>query len=164
MTGGLTLKNLDLGALTHVLAAPERDAAEDLAAPEGARRRTILEGSVSGTLAIDRAQIGALERAKARFAPTALTLARGGPRVVLRPTKDVIALDEDAVTIPPLVFDLQAGRGLKGGHRPRLGLPRHAHPGSRARDGAPRRSTSGLLVGVVPKLERATGTLELGRA
>ncbi len=159
VTGSVTLKDLDLGAVGRLLSTPERDLAEDLAAPEGAPKDE-LEGTVSGKIVVERVQMGSLERAKARFAPTALTVSRGAERVVLRPTSDVIALDEDAVTIPPLVFDLQAGRGLKGAVTLR-GSVAHATREPELAVGMDLSPIDlGLLVGVVPKLERASGTLQ----
>jgi translocation and assembly module TamB len=159
ITGNVVLKDLDLGALRRVLTPQEHDATEDLALPEGAPEDE-LEGSVSGALAIERMQVGSLEHAKARFTPSALTLARGIEKIVLRPTPETLSLDEDRVAIPPLVFDLQAARGLKGAitvhgavahatHEPELALGMDLSP-----------IDLGLLVGVVPKLERATGTLQ----
>jgi translocation and assembly module TamB len=159
ITGSLTLKDLDLGALTRLLSPPERELAEDLAAPEGAPKDE-LEGTVSGKLVVERAQMGAFEHAKARFSPTALTVARGDERVVLRPTNDVIALDDDAVTIPPLVLDLQAGRGLKGAVTLR-GSVSHATRDPELAVGMDLSPIDlGLLVWVVPRLERASGTLQ----
>jgi translocation and assembly module TamB len=159
VTGMVTLKDLDLGALTRVLTPADKETPEDLAAPEGAPKDE-LEGAVSGVLAIERAQVGAFDHAKIRFSPAALTVARGAERMVMRPTTDVIALEEDRVTIPPLVLDLQAARGLRGavtlrgsvGHAtrdPELALGMDLSP-----------IDLGLLVGVVPRLERATGTLQ----
>jgi translocation and assembly module TamB len=159
VTGKITLKDLDLGALSRVVTPAEKETPEELAAPEGAPKDE-LEGSVSGVLAIERAQVGSLEHAKVKFTPSAFSVARGAERMVMRPTSEVIALDEDKVTIPPLILDLQAARGLKGAvtlrgsvahatHEPDLGVAMDLSP-----------IDLGLLVGVVPRLERATGTLQ----
>ncbi len=159
ITGSVLLKGLDLGALNRVLTPPEHEAAEDLAVPEGAPKDEI-EGNVSGALTLEHVQVGSLEHAKAHFAPTALTIARGIERIVLRPTPEIISLDEDRVSIPNLVFDLEAARGLKGAvtvhgsvthatRDPELALGMDLSP-----------IDLGLFVGVVPKLERAAGTLQ----
>jgi translocation and assembly module TamB len=159
VTGNVVLKDLDIGALTRVMMPPAREAAEDLAVPEGAPEDG-LEGSVSGALSLERVPTGALEHAKVRFSPSALTLSRGIERISLRPTSEIVTLDDDRVSIPSLVFDLQAAHGLKGA------VTVHGAVSNATRD--PELAVGmdlspidlGLLVGVVPKLERATGTLQ----
>jgi translocation and assembly module TamB len=159
IAGAITLKDVDLGAVSRLMAPRELEGASELAVPEGAPKDE-LEGSVSGKLTIERAELGALDHAKVRFAPAALTVARGAEHVSLRPTSDVIALADDSVALPPLVLDLQAAHGLKGSVTLRGSIAHLTHDPdlALALDLSP--IDLGLLVGVVPKLERATGTLQ----
>jgi translocation and assembly module TamB len=159
VTGDVRLANLDLGALRRVLTPQEHDMSEELALPEGAPQDDF-EGTVSGALAIERVQVGSLEHAKARFSPSALTLARGAERIVMRPTKETMALSEDTLSVPSLVFDLQAARGLKGAVTVRGAVNRATRDPELALGMDLSPIDLGLLVGVVPKVERATGTLQ----
>ncbi len=159
LTGTITLKDLDLGALSRIATPRELEASAELAVPEGAPKDE-LEGAISGKLVIERAEVGAFEHAKVRFAPAALSVVRGAERVSLRPTTGVIALSEDNVSVPPLSLDLQAAHGLKGSVTLRGSIARATRDPdlNLALDLAP--IDLGVLVGVVPKLERAAGKLQ----
>jgi translocation and assembly module TamB len=159
IAGNVVFKSLDVGAVSRLFVATDQAGNEELAVPEGAPGGE-LEGNISGALSIARAQVGELEHARATFSPTALTIARGAEKVVMRPTTGLIALEDDRLTLPQLVLDLEAARGLKGAATvhgsithvtadPELGLSMDLSP-----------IDLGLLVGVVPKVERATGTLQ----
>ena len=156
VSGKVSLRKLDLGAFAHLAldAAPTTD--DNDAAIGGAPDVT---GEVSGDLVIARAQIDDLAHASIRYAPTSLSLERAGQRIVLRPTNEIVALEGDLLTLPPLVFDLQAPHGLHGAftlhgsvthltHEAALNLTTELSP-----------IDLGLMVGVVPKVERALGSL-----
>jgi translocation and assembly module TamB len=156
LTGKIALHELNLGALAKIVApseAPERD---DLAASSTPSEVT---GSISGEIAIDRAQVGELEHARVRFSPEALSFSRGAESVVMKKTGETLVLDEDRLTVPSLDFDLHAARGFKGA------FTVHGNVNHVTRDGDLALSLDlspidlGLLVGVVPKVERATGQL-----
>ncbi len=150
--GGILLHQLDIGKVMAGLMP--RDESKGAAEPGES-----IDGELSGNLVIDRLVTTDLGNAKARFEPGTLTLSRAGQRVVLRPTKDTMTLAGDVLTLPPLTLDLQASGGLKGAlvmrgtiaqlsRSPELGISAELEP-----------IDLGILVGVVPKLERSQGTL-----
>jgi translocation and assembly module TamB len=159
ITGTVAFHGLDLGAIRRAFTPEELRSEADLNAPEGAPKEDI-DGNLSGTLWIDRARVGELEHAKIRFAPEALAVGRGTQRVVLRATKEVLTLEEDRLGIPPLVLDLQAGKGLNGAVTLRGAVTKITRdPELNAElDLSP--IDLGVMVGVVPRVDRATGTLK----
>jgi len=156
ITGKIALHELNLGALAKIVGPQEAQDSDDRAAPASQNE---LEGAISGEIAIDRAQVGELEHARVRFSPESLSFARGAERVVLKKTKETLALDEDKLTVPALDFDLQAARGFKGAFTLHGTVNRVTSEAdlALALDLSP--IDLGLLVGVVPKVERATGQL-----
>jgi translocation and assembly module TamB len=155
--GAVTFDKLDLGALGHIITPDDGGEEEELAV--GAKTGNEAGGTISGKLTIERAEIGDMDHASLRFAPVGLTVARGPQRIVLRPTQDTITMENDKVVVPPLVFDLEAGRGLKGAvtvHGSVVHATTDADLGV-ALDLSP--IDLGVLTGVVPRVERAVGTL-----
>jgi translocation and assembly module TamB len=151
IAGTIGLSQLDVAKV--VQAVLPRDDSE--AAPESGA----IDGQLSGSIVIDRLVTSDLSNAKVRFVPGLLTVTRAGQRIVLRPTKDTITLAADTLTLPPLTLDLQASGGLKGAfvvvgaithlsRSPELAISAQLEP-----------IDLGVLVGVVPKLERLQGTL-----
>jgi translocation and assembly module TamB len=157
ITGKIGIHELDLGALTKIATPPDVGETDDLAV-SGASKDDFA-GTISGDLSIDRAQVGELEHAKVRFAPASLTFSRGAERVVMKQTKETLTLDEDRLTVPSLDFDLQAAHGFKGAFTLHGAVTHTTHDAelALALDLSP--IDLGLLVGVIPKVDRATGQL-----
>src|SRR5205823_5561534 len=82
-----------------------------------------------------------------------------GQRVMLRPTSEIVSIEGDALTVPPLVFDLLAPRGLRGAFTLRGNVTRLTHEANLALTTELSPIDLGIMVGVVPKVERALGTL-----
>jgi translocation and assembly module TamB len=147
------LRALDLGALAKMNAAPP-DPDAPPAAPGSA-----LSGGLSGDLLVERLKLDELATTRARFVPAALSLERGGQKLVLRPAPVNFVVEQDTLVVPPLVFDLNAKNGLKGSFIVRGQVDRLTRGASLALTAELLPVDLGLLAGVVPKIERASGTL-----
>ncbi len=118
-----------------------------------------LTGQLSGDVTIDRLRQGDYASASARFVPASLSIEQDGKKLVLKPTGAPIVLGGGKVTVPPLELDLSAGEGVtgavtvQGGVRDPFGDPTL----DLRADLAP--VDLSVLAGVVPKLDRASGSL-----
>lgn len=150
LTGKVTLDRFDLGPVGKILTANE-----DPNATPG----TPLGGEITGELSLDKIVMNDLARAEVRFSPKTLRVNRGGQKIELRDKDAVFALADDTITIPKVTFELAAPNGLKGAFAlngtvkkltrgAELGLEAELSP-----------IDLGILVGVVPKMTRAVGTL-----
>lgn len=154
-TGAVQLTHLDLGSVAHMLVPPPTDQSAPLPAP--------IEGEVSGLLTIDKLSKYDLSHAQAHFSPTSLSLARSGQQLALRTSGGppaALVVSDDTLKLPTMIFDLQAPNGLKGSVSVQGAvskLSRGPELDVKA-DVAP--IDLGVLVGVVPKLDRAQGTLD----
>jgi translocation and assembly module TamB len=118
-----------------------------------------LTGQISGDVMIDRVRQGDYASASAKFVPESLSIESEGKKLVLKPTSAPIVLADGKVTLPPVELDLSAGQGvtgsvtLQGGVRDPFGEPTL----DLRADLAP--VDLSVLAGVVPKLDRAAGSL-----
>ncbi|MGH7434275.1 MAG: translocation/assembly module TamB domain-containing protein, partial [Polyangiaceae bacterium] len=158
LSGRLSLRALDLGLLTRVAAPPK----DDQDAPVMARAEAPMGGQLWGELIVDDVPLDAPGKARARLllGPTVVT--RGGRQLSLKPPKDPLVLADDTLTVAPLemTFDSGGADSLHGGFLlsgsvnhlsadPRLALDVRLDP-----------IDLGVLPRLVPKVERASGSLE----
>ena len=120
---------------------------------------TEVQASLSGELTIDSFDLRDATTARARFVPSALSARMGEKTARLRPTGAAIVLAGDSIVLPPIELQLSVPAGRTGRafihgqvdsltDEPRLELTLELPPADLA-----------LLVGVVPDLVRASGTL-----
>lgn len=153
IAGTIGLRRLDLGTVAKIgLWSPPTD-------DDGGTAMPAIKGELSGDFLLDGAKQGDLGRARATFVPKALWIEQDGKRLSLKPTSSLLVLGKGELVVQPLEIELSTTQGLSGS----IGLQ-----GKIARlDGDPtldvdavlRPVDLGLLVGVVPKLDRAAGTL-----
>jgi translocation and assembly module TamB len=153
VSGSVGFRKLDLAQISRI--------AQDEQSPETADvpQQDFIGGEVTGDLVIDRLAVDDIGHASVRFTPQSVLVTKGGQKLTMRPTTSVLTVENDALNIPALVFDLAAANGLKGAFTVKGGvtrLTRDAQLGITA-DLAP--IDLGVLVGIVPKLTRAQGTL-----
>jgi translocation and assembly module TamB len=153
VTGRALLRKLDLGALAKMQGEPENKPAE------GGPPAPPVAGELSGDLTLTRLKMDELATTRARFAPQAMTIERGGQKLVLRPAPVNFVVDNDKLIVPPLVFDVNAQNGLKGSFIVRGGVDRLTRDAALNLTAELLPVDLGFLVGVVPKVERASGTL-----
>jgi len=149
--GKVGLRSFPLGPLVAVL----RSGAEGEAGQALGR----IEGAITADIAIDRLNLSDLPHSAVSVSPTQLVASRGGQNLLLQTTGATIAVANDTLTVPPLTFQLRSPGGLQGtctvtgtvgtvSRDPDLALEADLAP-----------IDLGVLVGVVPKIERSVGTL-----
>ena len=150
ITGKVTLDRFDLGPIGKILTMID-DPSQPPATPLG--------GQVSGELVLEKIATGDLGRAKARFSPKTILVNRGGQKVELHPSTAVLTLADDKLTIPSLTFDLAAPNGFKGAVTVHGDVKKVVRGGELGLEAELSPIDLGILVGVVPKMTRAVGTL-----
>jgi len=146
VSGGVKLRKLALDSIVKALGKNEGSLAK-------------LSGELSGDVTIDRLRQGDYASASAKFVPTSLTIDDEGKKLSLKTTGSPILLGGNKVTLPPLELDLSAGAGVTGAVTVQGAVKSpFAEPTLDLRaDLAP--VDLSVLAGVVPKLDRAAGTL-----
>ena len=151
LAGDVSLRRVDMGALARTIqAAPTLDG-----------RETPVGGELSGELHIQHMDLGDLPRARLTFKPGTAFLTRGGTRLALKTVGATIAVAGDELAVPEVVvaIETQGGVGL-GGSATVSGkvraLSRDPELDIRG-DLAP--LDLALLVGIVPKIDRASGIM-----
>ncbi len=155
MTGKLELARFDLTPLGAMMAAGQNAEAEAAGIPLA----PTLGGELSGDLVVERVATDDLARAKVRFSPKTMRITRGPQKIELRPTTGVIAVADDELVIPPVTFDLAAPNGFKGAFEVKGGIKKLTRGGELAISADLSPIDLGIMVGVVPKVTRAVGTL-----
>jgi translocation and assembly module TamB len=151
LSGKATFNDLDLGAISHMVMPPTQTGDD-----EG---KEAFGGKLSGDLVVDRLVTNDLPHASLRFLPKRVEISRDKQKLVLRPTKDALELENDALVVPPFVFDLSAQGGLRGSALLRGSVTRITRDPELLLDAELSPIDLGFMVGVVPKVNRATGTL-----
>lgn len=155
VSGTVQLKRADLGAVAHMMTPPPTDESAPPPAP--------IDGQITGDLTIDRLSRNDLAHALLHFSPASMDVARSGQKLSLRtsngPPKP-ITVEADAVHVPALIFDLEAPNGLKGAVTVQGSVNKISRSPELAIDASIAPIDLGVLVGVVPKLDRAQGTLD----
>jgi translocation and assembly module TamB len=165
-SGHIQLAGFDLGPIGKLL-VPESGGDAD---PNGGAAAPPLGGEISGDIVIDRVATDDIAHAKGRFTPSAIRVARGGQTLSLRtsPTSApgvaigppiVIVLSDDTVQLPPVTFDLAAPNGFKGAFAVKGAINKVTRGAELALDAELSPIDLGILVGIVPRMTRAIGTL-----
>lgn len=165
VTGHIALAGFDLGPIGKVLVAADPNADRDtgVAAPS-------LGGELTGDLFVERVASDDIAHAKVRFTPRAMRVTRGGQTLSLRTSPSsapgaavgppiVISLADDAVVLPPITFDLQTPNGFKGAFALNGVVSKVTTGAELSLDAELSPIDLGILVGIVPRMTRATGTL-----
>jgi translocation and assembly module TamB len=150
VAGGIDLHDLELGPVLVATKTTTEDTG-DTQSPIG--------GQMSGHVSIDRLNLDDPSHAVVRVTPTKLVASRGGQALALQTLGTAITVSDDVLSVPPLVFQLSSRGGLQGActvegnarslfRDPDLSLSAKLAP-----------IDLGVLVGVVPSLERSAGTL-----
>jgi translocation and assembly module TamB len=146
VSGGVKLQKLAIGSIVKALGKTEGSLAK-------------LTGELTGDVTIDHIKQGELAAASARFVPSALSIDDQGKKLVLKPTGAPIVLAGNRVTLPPLELDLSTTAGVTGAVTVQGNVRSpFSDPSVDVRaDLAP--VDLSVLAGVVPKLDRASGSL-----
>lgn len=150
ITGKVSLDRFDLGPIGKILTAND----DPNAAPS-----TPLGGEITAEIALDEIATNDLAHARVRFSPATLRVNRGGQKIELRDKDVVFALANDTITIPKVTFELAAPNGLKGAFAVNGTVKKVTRGGDLGLEAELSPIDLGILVGVVPKMTRAVGTL-----
>jgi translocation and assembly module TamB len=150
VNGRIELARFDLGPIGKVIVANEE---------EGGATAPPLGGEISGELLMERIPVADIGHAQARFAPRGIRVTRGGQRLEWRPAPVVATLSNDELAIPPMTFELAAPNGFKGAFALKGAVKKVTAGGELALDAELAPIDLGILVGIVPRLNRAGGTL-----
>jgi translocation and assembly module TamB len=149
------LDKFDLGAAARLFGDAE-------AKSDGGEPPAPLEGVVSGALTIDKLRKSDYSHAVVAFTPRELSIQQGGQHLALKSTGVRLAMEDDAVQVPPLEFELRTANGVTG----KVTVGGSASKITRAPELDLRADLApidlGILAGSVPRLQRAQGTLAGG--
>jgi translocation and assembly module TamB len=151
VTGDVSLRRLDLGAAMRAL---ESSAAGDA-------RESPLTGEASGDLHLEHLDMADLAGARLTFKPGAAWVSRGGSRLALKTVGATIAVAADELSVPEVVVALETpGATGLGGSATLSGKVRRLFVGPELDLRAELAPLDlGMLAGVIPKLDRASGQL-----
>lgn len=152
ITGKVNLDRFDLGPIGKIITSAT--ATDDGTTPQP------LGGEISGDVALERIPTGDLPHAKVTFVPKSLRLNRGGQRIDLH-SGDIprITLADDTLTIPKVTFNLATPNGLKGSFAVNGDVKKVTRSAEMNLAAELFPIDLGIMVGVVPKVTRAMGTL-----
>ena len=128
--------------------------------PERGPSRAARRRDHRATSSLERIATSDLAHAKARFAPKTLRVNRGGQtNRAPRQGGASFALADDTLTIPKVTFDLAAPNGFKGAFAVNGTVKKVTRGGELGLEAELSPIDLGILVGVVPRMTRAVGTL-----
>jgi|GEM_PF-331876 len=158
LSGRLSLRGLDLGALARIRSQGSPAAEADGAITEPAS--TTIGGQLWGELIVDDVPLDDPARSRARLFLGPTLVSRGGQKLTLEPPSQPLTLADDVLTTPPLHMTLDTPDGFRGGFvltgsvgkvttDPTLALEARLEPVDLA-----------VLQRLVPKVDRASGKVE----
>ena len=164
LTGKIGLVGFDLGPIGKLLLTEaDRDPSTGVAP-------TALGGEITGDVVIEKIATDDIAHAKGTFIPKAMRITRGPQTLSLRTSPSsavttalgppiVIGLADDEVTLPQITFDLAAPNGFKGAFAVRGAVKKVTRGAELALAAELSPIDLGILVGIVPKMTNAVGTL-----
>jgi translocation and assembly module TamB len=158
LSGRLSLRGLDLGALARIRAqgSPAADADGAIAEPA----TTTLGGQLWGELIADDVPIGDAARSRARLFLGPTVVSRGGQTLTLEPPSQPLTLADDVLTIPPLHVTLETPDGFRGGFVLHGGVARVATDPTLALEARLEPVDLAVLQRLAPRVDRAGGKVE----
>ncbi len=149
VAGDISMRRVDVGTLARALQTVPAEGAP--AIPFG--------GELTGDLHVQHVDLADLPGARVTFKPGAMFLTRGTSRLALKSTGVTVALAADTLTVPDVVLALETPGGLGGSatvsgvvhgvfRDPSVEIKGELSPLDMA-----------MLVGVVPKVDRASGVM-----
>lgn len=150
VSGKLELARFDLGPIGKILV---KESEEEGVTPSP------IGGEISGDIVLEHIATNDFPHAKASFTPKAMRVTRAGQRLEWKPAPVAFTLEDDTVTIPRSTFELATPNGLKGAFSLNGSVRKITRNAELALDAELSPIDLGILVGVVPRVTRARGTL-----
>jgi len=157
IAGRVEMVRFDLGPVGRAFATVANVATDQSDEPGAAE--SPFGGEVSGDLVLERIATSDLAHAKAVFTPKEIRVTRGGEQLELRSQLGALSLTGDVLTVPALTFEITAPNGLKGAFSINGAVKQVTRGAELSLDAELSPIDLGVLVGVVPRLSRAQGTL-----
>lgn len=157
LSGRVSLRGLDLGALTRIYAGHKAEG--DEAAP-GAPAAPSIGGQIWAEVMADDVPIDTPSRAKARVLLGPTVVDRGGEKLTLRPPPTPLVLDTDTLTLPALEVTLDTPEGFQGGFVVTGKVDRVTTDPTLALDARLDPVDLAVLERLVPKVDRASGSIQ----
>ncbi len=154
LSGRASLRGLDLGSLARVFAARAGDGAEP-----GAAASSSLGGQLWGEIVAEEVPIDRPSKARVRFLLGPTVVSRGGQKLTLQPPRDSLVLADDTLTMPPLHVTLDTPDGFRGGFVVTGSVTRATTDPTLALDGQLEPVDLAVLQRIVPRIDRASGTV-----
>jgi translocation and assembly module TamB len=155
VSGRASLRGLDLGALARIAAGPGTEGDEPIAAPESSS----LGGQLWGELIVDEIPLDRPSKSRVRFFLGPTVVSRGGQKLTLQPPREPLALADDTVTTPPLEVTLDTPDGFRGGFVVTGSVAKVTTDPTLALDARLEPVDLAVLQRIVPKIDRASGTV-----
>lgn len=156
VSGRVSLRGLDLGALAQMRSEARAGGGE----PVAAAAAPSLGGQLWGEVIVDDVPLDAPDRSRARILLGPTVVSRGGQKLTLKPPSEPLRIEDDKLAMPPLEVTLDTPEGFRGGFvvsggvanvtgDPTLGIEARLEPVDLA-----------VLPRLVSRVERASGRLE----
>jgi translocation and assembly module TamB len=152
VSGRASLRGVDLGAVARVLSPPAEG-------EYGAAAASDVEGQLWGELLADDIPLDAPSRSRARLLLGPTVVSRGGQKLTLQPPRDPIVIADDALKMPPLLVTLDTPEGFRGGFELSGGASKLTSDPTLALDARLEPVDLAVLRRLLPKVDRAAGTL-----
>jgi translocation and assembly module TamB len=156
MSGRVGLRGLDLAPLARIVTERKGDSSDSVAGTTS----TPMGGQIWGELIADDVPLDDLGRARVTFYLGPTVLFRGAQKLALVPPKQPLVIADDALTLPPLEVKLDASDGFSGGFVLTGGATQLTHDPTLALEGRLETIDLAVLQRLVPKVERARGSVE----
>lgn len=147
----VALRGFELGQISAALSEEPTEETQN-AVPE------TMGGVLTGDLKVDLATDD-LSHAQAQFAPRVVVLTKGDKKLELKSTDMLLVVDKNALSVPPLIFELSTTTGLRGGINVGGRVERLTQGGEFKLNLELLPVDLGVLVGTVPRVTQAEGSL-----
>lgn len=156
LSGRVSVRGLDLGALARVQATGKADTEDTVV------RATTSEigGQLWGEILADDIPLDDPARARVRILLGPTLLSRGGQKLTLRPPSVPLVVSDDTLSMPPLEVTLDTPEGFQGGFVVTGNVTRVTSNPTLALDARLEPVDLAVLQRFVPKVERATGKVQ----
>jgi translocation and assembly module TamB len=155
VSGRVSLRGLDLGILARIFAGHDSDSADANALPTSLP----LGGQLWGELIADEIPVDHPSKSRVRLFLGPTVVSRGRQKLTLEPPRDPLALADDTLTVPPLKVTLDTPDGFRGGFAVTGTVAKATTDPTLALDARLEPVDLAVLQRIVPKIDRASGTV-----
>jgi translocation and assembly module TamB len=156
LSGRVSVRGLDLGALARVQAARKVDSEEAVVRASSSD----IGGQLWGEILADDVPLDDPARAHVRILLGPTVLSRGGQKLTLRPPSVPLLVADDTLSMPPLEVTLDTPEGFQGGFAVTGNVTKVTSDPTLALDARLEPVDLAVLQRFVPKVERATGKVQ----